>query len=219
MICAMWNPTEASAPAEQATGLLGDIRALAGQLDLPPSPVRPGSASTPDRVITPEILRGRLDQYIQETLVPREWPVIVEAHRLTVEGKFRDLVALDQRWSVSALQQPLAEASFRAGRRQLNKLQGLRHERVLQRYRQAVEAGEAWGWHPIVFGVVLGVYQLPLRQGLMQFATHCLAGLASAAEQLRQLPAAECQRSLEAVVAALPHQLAELPLGGPRRLA
>jgi urease accessory protein UreF len=215
----MWNPTEASAPAEQATGLLGDIRELAGQLDLPPSPVGPRSAGVPDRVITPEILRSRLDQYVQETLVPREWPAIVEAHWLTVEGRFRDLVMLDQRWSVAALQQPLAEASFRAGRRQLNKLQGLRHERVLQRYREAVDAGEAWGWHPIVFGVVLGVYQLPLRQGLMQFATHCLAGLASAAERLRQLPAAECQRSLDAAVGALPRPLGGVFLGGPRPLA
>ncbi len=210
----MWNPTEAAPAAGQPTGLLGDIQALAGQLDLPPRPLVAGAGEGGGRALSREDLQGRLDRYVAETLCQSEWPVIVEAHRLASTGKIRELIELDRNWKADAQLGPFAEASFRAGRRQLNRLQGLRGERLIERYRAAINAGEAWGWHPIVFGLVLAVYQLPLRQGLLQFATHSLAGLASAAEGVRGLPPSQCQNALDHAVASLPACLSRLPFGG-----
>ena len=51
----------------------------------------------------------------------------------------------------------------------------------MQRYLAAVQAGEAQAWHTLVFGVVLALYSLPLRQGLTHFAQQTLGGFIDAA--------------------------------------
>jgi urease accessory protein UreF len=51
----------------------------------------------------------------------------------------------------------------------------------VQRYLKAVDAGEAHAWHSVVFGLVLAVYSLPLRQGLAHMAYQTLGGFTQAA--------------------------------------
>jgi len=209
----MWNHTAATTGAEHAAELLGDVQELAGQLG--PAPGRDLAPTVQGaRVDSISALRERLAHFTTETLSQREWPVIVQAWQFTREGKARELIALDQEWTKTARSEVLAEASFRVGRRQLNKLRGLRHERVIARYLEAIDSGRAHGWHPVVYGVVLGVYHLPLRPGLMQFASQSLVGLTNAAERIGRLPARECQEILDLAVALLPAHLPPLPTPG-----
>jgi len=42
--------------------------------------------------------------------------------------------------------------------------------RLIQKYLSAVEVREANGWHTVVYGVVLSLFSLPLRQGLVNYA-------------------------------------------------
>ncbi|HAB18008.1 MAG TPA: urease accessory UreF family protein [Verrucomicrobiota bacterium] len=207
----MWNPTEATTGLTDAAELLGDVRELAVQLGPPPQLGIAGLAPTWASVDSIPALRQLVERYTTETLSTREWPVILRAWEFTRSGKARELVALDREWGSTTRGATFAEASFRVGRRQLNKLRGLRHERVIARYLAAIETGEAFGWHPIVFGVVLAVYHVPLRSGLMQFATNTLAGLVSAAEREGRLPARDCQEVLDMAMSILPTQLPSLP--------
>ena len=66
----------------------------------------------------------------------------------------------------------------------------MRDQRVVQRYLQAVEGGQANGWHTLVYGLTLAVYSLPLRQGLLGYAHQTTRGfIYSAARMLAPLRA------------------------------
>ena len=205
------NPTDRERTASAGGALSGDIRELAEQLAAPDTTAPaawPPSLSTVNSV---EALRRFVTHHTADTIAAREWPVILKAWELAREGRSRELIALDVEWGQSVGRADFAGASFRVGRRQLGKLRSLRHERVIQKYLAAIEAGEARGWHPVVYGVVLAVYSLPLRQGLMNFATQTLAGLVTAAERTHRLPAAACQGVLDDACALLPTRLPPLP--------
>jgi urease accessory protein UreF len=92
----------------------------------------------------------------------------------------RELIALDRDVGQLPAVQAFGNASSWVGRTQLRRLRPLRTERVVQRYLRAVEAGEARAWHTLVFGLVLAVYSLPLRQGLIHFAHQTVGGFIEA---------------------------------------
>lgn len=204
------NPTDLKHNVAGAAALSGKIHALVEQLAVPdtgsPSPLPPSLAAAKSM----DGLRRFVAHHATETLSAKEWPVILRAWQLARAGHSRELIALDAEWGRWVGQADFAGASFRVGRRQLSKLRGLKHERVISRYLAAIDAGTARGWHPIVYGVVLAVYNLPLRQGLMNFGTQTLASLVTAAEQAYRLPAAECQELLDTTCALLPSQLPAL---------
>jgi urease accessory protein UreF len=210
----MWHPTEATAGLANAAEILGDVRELSLQLG-PRRRLDIGDGQPAwTEVNSVPALRDWVEHYSAESLAAREWPVIIRAWELARTSKARELLALDREWGASARQAPFSEASFRVGRRQLNKLRGLRHERVIARYLQAIDAGEASGWHPIVFGIVLAVYHVPLRSGLLQFASQTLTGMVTAAERGGRLPERACQQVLDAAIAALPSRMPPLPEPG-----
>ncbi|MBL9175792.1 MAG: hypothetical protein JNL10_19775 [Verrucomicrobiales bacterium] len=205
------NPTSPEPRSSIGTAVSGDVRGLAEQLtapDLeapaawPPSLAAVNSLESLDRFVT---------HHADEVLSAREWPVVLRAWQLAREGRARELVELDNEWGREVGRSEFAGASFRVGRRQLGKLRSLRHERVIQKYLTAVEEGRARGWHPVVYGVVLAVYNLPLRQGLTHFGAQTLGRLVTSVEQARRLPTAECQRILDAACERLARGLPELP--------
>lgn len=190
-----------------------NVGALVEQLGLPetqPAPDRiPPSTANPA-----DFLASHRDLVV----IAQEWPVILKAAELTRLGFHRDLLALDAGYA-GKIPKELAEASFRVGRRQLSRLRGLKDQRVIQKYLDAIERGEAHGWNPVVFGIVLTVYGIPLRQGLIHYATAILRGYA---RQLPSMPAGpEFERRLEAI--EIPLQIAVNRLlsnsGGPALLA
>jgi len=119
--------------------------------------------------------------YRDELLLAHEWPAIREAHRLTLLGYGRELVALDQTWGrtqrgLAPVWRALAAAGARLGQQRLHRLRPLQAERSVRRYVAAVDSAEATGWHTVVFGLLLGVHSLPLRQGLLHYAQQSLGG-------------------------------------------
>ena len=121
--------------------------------------------------------RPWLESHRDGLVIALDWPVIIEAAEAARLGKHRDLVALDQDYPVRRAG-PWAEASFRVGRRQLSRLRAAKDLRAVQRYLDAVDAGSARAWNPIVFGVALSAFHLPYRQGLLHYGSTLLRGLA-----------------------------------------
>lgn len=199
------------APVAPVAELLGDLRALAEHLGHPadaaatPLPLSLAAVNSPAR------LRQFLGNFGRQILASREWPLIVRSHDLARRGMARELVALDLEWTATASTLGFAEASFRVGRRQLSRLRPLKDQRVIGKYLAAVEAGEAWGWHPVVYGLVLAVFNLPLRQGLMNYATQTLGGFTDAAVLAHRLNEAECAAVLAEFAGTLPAALPPLP--------
>ncbi len=184
---------------QNAREILGDLTALASELGGTDSLGQLPFASADLRSVhlqTPQDLQRFMDEYRKEILIAHELPAVYQAFYHTVHGRARELTALDQRLCRVPILRNFASASFQVGQTQLRRLRPLRSERVLQRYLNAVDSGEAKAWHTLVFGLVLGVYSLPLRQGLVHFAHQTLGGFVQASSRRLDLSESECDRIL-----------------------
>ncbi|MBX3747729.1 MAG: hypothetical protein KF833_20670 [Verrucomicrobiae bacterium] len=147
------------APLRRALGepeVLASLTALAELVEAP----------RPDTV---PALRAFLERYRDRMLMAVELPAIRQAYDHAMRGEVRELVALDRSLAGQLGRSAFADASRHTGRMQLRRVRPLR-QRTLQRYLGAVERGEATGWHMVVFGVLLALFSMPLRQGLVHFA-------------------------------------------------
>jgi urease accessory protein UreF len=184
---------------QQARAILGDLTALAVQLgsvdglsELSMAASCLGSARL--RSITE--LERFLEGYTTGVMIPHDLPAVAQAFRHATHGEVRELILLDNQLSQTRSLEQFASASCHVGSTQLRRLRPLRGERVVQRYLQALEVGEAKGWHTLVFGLVLSVYSLPLRQGLVHYAQQTLGGFVQAASHRITLPPAQVERFL-----------------------
>jgi urease accessory protein UreF len=190
-------------PAEWA----GDPRALVeriGSADGLRQLARVSGAAPLSTVHDVPSLRAFLEAYHRERLRPVELPTICHAWRHAQRYEVRELIALDRRLAGAPGAKPLAEASRRAGWNQLRRLRPLRDQRLVQRYLRAVEAGEAYAWHTVVYGVLLALYGLPLRQGLLSFAWQTTRGFVEAAARGLELSAGDREALVEAACRQLP---------------
>jgi urease accessory protein UreF len=191
----------------EAVEWLGDWHPLAEQLGCADGLVALG-AITADLHLTPvdslTSLQRFLRSYQSQVLVPFELPLIQRAHGHAVCREVRELVMLDKQLAKEPALQPFASASRRVGRSQLQKLRPLRDERVVQRYLQAVESGEAHGWHTLVYGLTLAVYSLPLRQGLLGYAHHTTRGFIYAATGTLRISARQHNDLFDSLCTDLP---------------
>lgn len=195
---------------QKATEVLGDLTALAEQLgrtdgicQLPLSAVASASA----RIESPASLDKFLDEYVSEILIPHELPVIAQAYGYATRYEVRELIAFDRELESSPGLKVFGNASRMVGRAQLQRLRPLRSERLLQRYLRAVEESNANAWHTVIYGVVLALYSMPLRQGLLHFARQTLTGFMQAASGRMRIDSTRRQEILakhsEAVAAAI----------------
>lgn len=136
-------------------------------------------------------LRGFLSWYRTEVLVPVELPAIRRAWDHAGRYEVRELMAFDRSLRGEARWKAFAGASRAVGRVQLWRLLPLRDQRIVRRYWHATECGEADAWHVLVYGLVLELYSLPLRQGLLHYSRRTLSGfLESDGPALRLSPEA-----------------------------
>jgi urease accessory protein UreF len=152
-------------------------------------------------------LRRFLESYFSEILLPIELPAIMQTFHLAQRSAYRELITLDQRLSEVDALRGFAKASARAGRFQLNRLRPLRDQRLVQRYLQAIETGDAHGWHTVVFGMILSLYSMPLRQGLLHYARQTLRGLVHSSTCPVNLSPAEAEALLAEMNPALPRAI------------
>ena len=138
-------------------------------------------------------LRRFLETYCAEVLAARDLPAIYEAFSHASRNEIRELIALDSSLGAANDPAPLVSSSQRVGSAQLKKLRPLRDQRIVQRYLQAVERGKASGWHTTVYGLMLSVYSVPLRDGLLHYARQVLRGFIQSAAASRAFPEREGQ--------------------------
>jgi urease accessory protein UreF len=163
-----------------ATELTGDFAALVEQLGSVPEGAEAGLRLLREgQPVDPAEVPAVLAAYAETLLQPVELPAILQAWQFARNGQARELIELDRRFGRDARMRPFALASVHAGRNQLRRLRPLRDEKVIQRYLAAIEAGEASGWHTLVYGLTLAVYSLPPREGMLAYAQQTLRSLAA----------------------------------------
>ena len=174
--------------AQTAEQLLGELHPLAEQLGS-----AEGLASlTASIAQVPPVeslasLRQFLQKYKATLLFPIELPAIHQAFVHIDRYEVRELIVWERGLADQIVSPELAAASRRVGRNQLRRLRHLRDQRVVQRYLQAVEKGEAYGWHTVVYALVLHLFSLPIRQGLASYAHQTLRGFVESASRLLEL--------------------------------
>lgn len=189
----------------EAARLVGDPHPLAQQLSSPSTLARftPATDTLPAAVCDLPSLRGFVTWYRTEILTPAELPAIRKAFDHASRYEVRELLALDATLAGEPRLQPFAQASQAVGRSQLWRLLPMRDQRLVRRYWNALEAGHAHGWHVLIYGVVLAVFSLPLRQGLLNYGRQTIAGFVDSAARTRDLAPAECAQLLEEESAAV----------------
>jgi urease accessory protein UreF len=196
---------------------LGDWHPLAEQLGSADGLLELGTVTACLRigpVLDVSSLKSLLQSYQAQVLLPIELPAIQTAHDHCRRNELRELVMRDQELSKVRLLDNFAPASRRIGQAQLQKLRPLRDERFVQRYLQAVESGEANGWHTLVYGLTLAVYSLPVTQGLLGYAHQSARGFIYSAARPLRLSEHECRDIFNEACADLP-QAIELLLRQP----
>jgi urease accessory protein UreF len=205
--------TQTQLALNDAAEWLGDWHPLAEQLGSTDGLVTLGSVSATLRLgpvhNLPSLRRFLLD-YHSHILLPFELPAIQRAHGHASRHEVRELVAFDEDLGGQPLLQAFAEASRRVGQSQLRKLRPLRDQRVVQRYLDAVESGEANGWHTLVYGLTLSVYSLPLRQGLLGYAHQTTRGFIYSAARMLHLSERQCRALFDGLCAKLPEAVETL---------
>ena len=204
-----------------AAGLVGYPDLLAERLGTVDGLVALTSGALPERwrrIESLPVLRQFLDDYRSQILLPREWPAIQQAYRHASHQETRELIALDQEYSLGPDWTAFAEASQRLGRQHLRRLRPLRDQRLVQRYDQAVRRGEAHGWHVLVYGVVLAIYSLPLRQGLLSYAWLTLNGFVQSVSLRGPVSAEDAAGLMLDVSAGLPAAMEVLLDSSPGRI-
>jgi urease accessory protein UreF len=209
----MSKPVQNQLPGEAELTLLGDCHPLVQQLGATEGLHELARVSRSLRVHSVsdvDSLRSFLRAYQSRILVPMELPIIHQAYLHSAGGRTRELIALDQQVAEAPGLRDLANASQRVGQAQLRRLRPLRDVRVLQRYLAAVEAGEATGWHTLVFGLTLSIYSVPLRQGLLGYSQQVIRGFIHTAATRFQVSAVEIGEIVQELNSALPTALGTL---------
>ncbi len=149
-------------------------------------------------------LRRFLEDYQRCVLLPYEMPAIQRAFDHTCRHEVRELTQYDRLLADEDALKPFAEASRRVGQTELLKLRPLRDERIVRRYIESVERGEANAWHTLVYGLTLALYSMPLRQGLLGYGFQTTRGFIYAAANGLQLSERDCRTLLEELCARMP---------------
>lgn len=198
----MLQPTSES--SQSGAKLLGEFAHLAERLGSAEGLV--GLAATSAQfppVSSLPVLRSFLQAYQTNVLISVDLPTIYRSFIHASRNELRELIALDNRIGDNLALRELAMASHRVGASQLKRLRPLRDQRFVQRYLQAVENGGAHGWHTLVYGLILHVYSLPLRQGLAGYALQTLRGFIESASRPLLLLEDQRQKLLEEFCAGM----------------
>ena len=155
-------------------------------------------------------LRLFLERYEREVLRPIELPTVQSAYWFANRGQFRELLELDAELSANDLLMPFARASLSVGREQLRLLKPMYDQRMIQRFRKCVVAGEARGWNPIVFGMFLSIHSIPVREGLLQFGRQIWSGIVNGVQESCALSDEECNVLLGETIDRLPDWIEEV---------
>ena len=155
-------------------------------------------------------LRCFLRDYQKNILLPHELPAIHRAFDHTCRHEVRELAEFDRQLAAEPALKPFAAASRRVGQTELLKLRPLRDERIVRRYLEAVDRGEAHAWHTLVYGLTLALYSMPLRQGLLGYGFQTARGFIYAAARSLELSEMNCRALLQELCTHLPGAVEEL---------
>jgi urease accessory protein UreF len=216
-------PMQPTVPQQVVEEFLGDVAPLTEQIGSAEGLMAlSGAASRHFQRVTDVVsLRSFLGDYQSNILFALEWPAICRAYRHASRYEIRELLELDRQLDHEPLLQSFATASKRVGKIQLKRLRPLRDQRLVQRYLHAVQTGGAHAWHTVVYGIIVSLYSLPLRQCLLSYAQQTTLGFIRSAAGSLRLTGADCENLMSEAGCGFPEAVNRLllPEVGPRPMS
>jgi urease accessory protein UreF len=196
----MLNPADSG-----TTELLGDWHPLVQQLGSTEGLVTLSTAShwlRLKKVDNLDTLQRFLEAYQSQVLIPFELPAIQRAFRHASRNETRELIALIRK-SREQLIEPLPQPAA-ASARPTPPFASVADHRLLQRYLRAVEAGQAHGWHTLVYGVTLSSIRCRSSKRLFSYERQTLLGFMHAVARRLRLSEQACRNPIEELTPGLP---------------
>jgi urease accessory protein len=109
------------------------------------------------------------------------------------------ILRLDRLTHSMRLAKELREGSLQAGRQLLKVMGALHSSALLERFAGEVEAGKAWGHHPVVFALVCGALEISSEDSVMAYLYQTVSSIVSAGIRLIPLGHLDGQRAIEAI--------------------
>ena len=197
----------------EAIRWLGDWHPLVRQIAPGEGVTRPQggqSLQSATAIVSPACLQSFLLNYKSTVLLPNELPLVRQACEHTLRNEVNELLKLDRNLASANWFSEFKEDSRVAGRLHLERLKPLRDQRGVRRYLAAIEQNQANGWHLLVAGVALGLYSVPLRQGMMDYALHTFWNVIGQAAQPMGLSSSEVTQMVNDLSADLPGRIQEM---------
>lgn len=197
----------------EAVRWLGDWHPLMRQIAPGEGIAQPDPSASPRSnapLVDAPSLYTFLLHYKDTVLLPFELPAVRQAYEHTVRHEMKELVALDRTLAQQEWLSAYGKDSRAAGRLHLERLEPLRDQRGVRRYMKAVNEGRANGWHLLVAGVALGLYSIPLRQGLLDYALHTFWNVAGQAAPEIGLTSDDCALLVNELSRDLPQRIQSL---------
>jgi len=107
--------------------------------------------------------------FLVETALPLELRSVNDAFFAVENGGVSAISGIESELASAGLPEGVAAAQKNVGRRALSRLSPLIDEGLIQKYRAEVNGGRMQGWGPIVYGLELRAFSIPLAQGLMHY--------------------------------------------------
>ena len=167
-------------------GFFGDLAGLTEQIGIDGAKLASGDgldgeALEHGSVVDLKSLRTFLNEYCSRLMVPVELPTIIEASLMVERGEFRELMELDQSLSTKPEMRRFSESSRWIGQCHARTMRGMKDHRTVWRYCDAIRAKKAFGWHTVVYGVVLAAFSIPIRQGIVNYCEQIIHGFTDSA--------------------------------------
>lgn len=134
--------------------------------------------------------------YLSSLTATGDAPALRLARRLASQGDLPPLIALDEEIDALKKVPESVAASRQMGRQTLRVAARLSPHPMLNDFEQAVEQGRAFGHHPVVLGLIGGVFHLPERETVAAFFFGTASLLVGAATRLVPLGQLEAQKLL-----------------------
>ena len=110
-----------------------------------------------------------LQAFLVETALPLELRCVNDAFFAVENGGIGAISGIEAELSSADFPKGVASAQKSMERQALSRLAPLVDEGLIQKYRAEVSAGRMEGWGPIVFGLELRAFSIPLAQGLTHY--------------------------------------------------
>ncbi|MBX0322171.1 urease accessory protein UreF [Halomicroarcula sp. F13] len=150
-----------------------------------------------DRVTDATDLEALLETYLRRQVGPAELVALRRAHAAAREGDIDAICAADRRLAAVTLAAEFRESAQQSGDRLLSLQRDLREDDLLERYADAVAAGDASGNYAVVLGVAAGLAGIGARRACLLCCHGFVTGLLGAAQRLLSLGHTDAQRILD----------------------